>query len=60
MAIFIESEIWPSMFLSINKRSIPLLLMNARITQKTFKSIAIHKLKHDIITACEETEDVLK
>ena len=37
IAIFIESEIWPSMFLSINKRSIPLLLMNARITQKTFK-----------------------
>ena len=37
IAIFIESEIWPSMFLSINKRSIPLVLMNARITQKTFK-----------------------
>ena len=37
IAIFIESEIWPSMFLSINKRSIPLILMNARITQKTFK-----------------------
>jgi len=37
MAIFIESEIWPSMFLGISKRSIPLLLMNARITKKTFK-----------------------
>ena len=37
MAIFIESEIWPSMFLGISKRSIPLLLMNARITNKTFK-----------------------
>ncbi len=37
IAIFIESEIWPSMFLEINKRSIPLLLLNARITKKTFK-----------------------
>ena len=37
IAIFIESEIWPSMFLNINKRSIPLLLMNARITKKTFE-----------------------
>ena len=37
IAIFIESEIWPSMFLGISKRSIPLLLMNARITKKTFK-----------------------
>ncbi len=37
IAIFIESEIWPSMFLGINKRSIPIVLMNARITEKTFK-----------------------
>ncbi len=37
IAIFIESEIWPCMFLSIKKRSIPLLLLNARITKKTFK-----------------------
>ena len=37
IAIFIESEIWPSMFLELNKKSIPLLLMNARITNKTYK-----------------------
>ena len=35
-AIFLESEIWPSMFKSIKKNKIPLILLNARITQKTF------------------------
>ena len=35
VAIFLESEIWPSMFKSIKNRSIPLILLNARITKKT-------------------------
>ena len=38
IAIFIESEIWPSMFNSTNKKNIPLTLLNARITNKTFKN----------------------
>ena len=36
IAIFIDSEIWPCMFKEIKKNSIPLLLMNARITNKSF------------------------
>jgi 3-deoxy-D-manno-octulosonic-acid transferase len=36
ISIFLESEIWPSMFKSIKKRNIPLILLNARITDKTF------------------------
>jgi len=36
IAIFIDSEIWPCMFREIKKNSIPLLLMNARITNKSF------------------------
>ena len=36
LAIFIESEIWPAMFNDIDKRNIPLILLNARITKKTF------------------------
>ena len=36
VAIFLESEIWPSMFKSIKKRNIPLVLLNARITNKSF------------------------
>lgn len=37
VAIFIESEIWPNMFKGIGNKDIPLILLNARITQKTFK-----------------------
>ncbi len=36
LAIFIESEIWPCMFKNIDKNKIPLLLINARLTKKTF------------------------
>ncbi len=36
LAIFLESEIWPSMFKEIKKKKIPLILLNARITPKTF------------------------
>ena len=35
-AIFIESEIWPCMYQNINKKKIPLILLNARLTKKTF------------------------
>ena len=34
MAFFIESEIWPCMFKNLNKKNIPLILLNARITKK--------------------------
>jgi len=35
-SIFIDSEIWPNLIFQINKKKIPLLLINARITKKTF------------------------
>ena len=38
ITIFIDSEIWPNMFIEIKKKSIPLLLLNARITKKSFKN----------------------
>ncbi|MDB9773457.1 3-deoxy-D-manno-octulosonic acid transferase [Candidatus Pelagibacter sp.] len=37
IAIFVESEIWPSIFRTLSKKNIPLKLLNARITKKTFK-----------------------
>ena len=37
IAIFVESEIWPSIFRILNKKDIPLLLLNARVTKKTFR-----------------------
>ena len=36
LAIFIESEIWPFMFKKLNHKEIPLILLNARLTKKTF------------------------
>ncbi len=36
LAIFIDSEIWPNMILNLKKKSIPILLLNARITKKSF------------------------
>ncbi len=36
ISIFIDSEIWPNMITNIKKRSIPLVLLNARITKKSY------------------------
>ena len=36
-AIFVESEIWPYMYKNLTEKNIPLILLNARITKKTFK-----------------------
>jgi 3-deoxy-D-manno-octulosonic-acid transferase len=37
VAIFLDSEIWPNMITNIKKKPISLILLNARITQKSFK-----------------------
>ena len=34
---FVDSEIWPNLILEARKKNIPLILINARITSKTFK-----------------------
>ena len=37
LAIFTESEIWPNIILNLKSRNTPLILLNARITKKTYK-----------------------
>ena len=37
LSIFIDSEIWPNLISQISEKKIPLLLINARITKKSFK-----------------------
>ena len=37
IAIFIDSEIWPNMIYNIKKKNISLTLINARITNKSFR-----------------------
>ena len=36
LCIFIDSEVWPNLVSKISKKKIPLLLINARITKKSF------------------------
>ncbi len=36
-ALFIDSEIWPNMIFNLDKENIPMLLLNARLTKKSFK-----------------------
>ena len=36
LSIFIDSEIWPNLISNISEKKIPLLLINARITKKSF------------------------
>ncbi len=37
VAVFVDSEIWPCMFRNIKGKKIPLILLNARLTKKTFE-----------------------
>tara|TARA_B100000029_G_scaffold84968_1_gene75566 strand:+ start:159 stop:1430 length:1272 start_codon:yes stop_codon:yes gene_type:complete len=36
ISIFIDSEIWPNLILKIKEKNIPLILLNGRITKKSF------------------------
>ena len=37
LAIFVDSEIWPNMILNLKKRSISRILLNARISSKSYE-----------------------
>jgi 3-deoxy-D-manno-octulosonic-acid transferase len=48
VVFFVDSEIWPNLILNIKKNKIPLAIINARLTSKSFnKWMLIHK------TACK-------
>ena len=36
IAFFVDSEIWPNMLINLKKKKIPIILLNARITKKSF------------------------
>ncbi len=36
VALFVDSEIWPNTLINLNKKKIPTILINARITRKSF------------------------
>ena len=68
LAIFIESEIWPNMFKNLKNKNIPLILLNARLTKKTFnrwlviKNFSISIFKKIIVAFPQnrETKSFLK
>ncbi len=37
VSMFVDSEIWPNMIFNLSQRKIPIILLNARITRKSFK-----------------------
>ena len=37
LAIFVDSEIWPNMYKNLFLNKVPIILLNARITKKSFK-----------------------
>ena len=37
VAFFIDSEIWPNTIINLSKKKIPIILLNGRITKKTFR-----------------------
>ena len=37
VSIFVDSEIWPAMTRSLKENNVPLILLNARLTKKSFK-----------------------
>ena len=61
IAIFIDTEIWPNIINNINKRKIPLTIINGRISKKTFKRWKIFPNfskqifnKFDLCISCSE------
>ncbi len=68
LAIFVDSEIWPNLIFKIKNEKIPLILINGRITKKTFlKWKLISSFAKDIfkkfdlcIAASKESENYLK
>tara|TARA_B110000438_G_scaffold290122_1_gene325485 strand:+ start:3110 stop:4375 length:1266 start_codon:yes stop_codon:yes gene_type:complete len=68
LSVFIDSEIWPTLILQTNKKKIPLILLNARITRKTFERWNLVKKfakkifeKFDLcIASNKESENFLK
>lgn len=38
LALFVESELWPTMLNEISRRGVPLVLVNARMSERSFQS----------------------
>jgi 3-deoxy-D-manno-octulosonic-acid transferase len=51
MALFIESEIWPNLIMDADRRRIPLVLLNARMSDRSFERwLKLRGLSHPIFS----------
>ena len=68
IVLFVDSEIWPNFIFEIKKKKLPFILLNGRITKKTFKKWFFFKnLSYDLfssfslcISSNKETAEYLK
>ena len=65
LAIILETEIWPNLYRACGRRSIPLVLANARVSVKSLRRYRIlfglirDTLRHGIVIAAQSGGDVL-
>ena len=68
IVMFVDSEIWPNFLFEIKKEKIPLLLLNARLTDKSFKrwniirssAISVFNCFDRFVAASEDSKNNLK
>ena len=68
LVIFVDSEVWPNYLLEVSQRKIPLILLNGRITMKTFRrwklvsrlSLKLFGLYDLCLSSSKESEKNLK
>lgn len=52
IALWMESELWPNMLLSLKRRNVPLALVNARLSDKSFSNWSMAKSMAKTILGC--------
>ena len=50
LVLFVDSEIWPNLMMMLKKRKIPSILLNARITKKSYKMKLVSKFAREIFS----------
>ncbi len=68
LVIFVDSEVWPNYLIEISQRKIPLILLNGRITMKTYRrwklvsrlSLKLFGLYDLCLSSSKESEKNLK
>jgi 3-deoxy-D-manno-octulosonic-acid transferase len=52
LALWLESELWPNMLLEMHRREIPAVLLNARMSDKSFRNWhKVKKFAHQVLSA---------